>query len=141
MSEIIMGQVRFVVVTLCLGMILMLGYDILRFIRWIIPHNKVVVGGEDILYWSIMAIPAYAIFFIYNNGEIRWYGALAVFLGGILYEKGISRVIRRFGRRYLEKPKRKILEGISRLIHHINVKKKKKKLHKKEKKRLQNSGK
>lgn len=114
MSGIIMGQVRFVLVTLCLGMALMLGYDILRFVRWIIPHHKLLIGAEDILYWSLAAVPAYAVFFIYNNGEIRWYGALAVFLGGILYEQGISRVVRRFGHKYLEKPKKKILKGISR---------------------------
>lgn len=141
MSEIIMGQVRFVLVTLCLGMALMLGYDILRFMRWLIPHHKLLIGAEDILYWSLMAVPAYAVFFIYNNGEIRWYGALAVLLGGILYEQGISRVVRRFGRKYLEKPKNKILRGILKLVRYCNINKIYKKLQGKEKKRLQNTGK
>jgi len=139
-SGIIMGQVRFVLVTLCLGMALMLGYDILRFIRWIIPHHKLLIGAEDILYWSMAAVPAYAVFFIYNSGEIRWYGALAVFLGGTLYEQGISRVVRRLGHKYLEKPKKKILKGISRAAGYINTKRMQKKLYKREKKRLQNTG-
>ena len=141
MSEIIMGQVRFVLVTLCLGMALMLGYDILRFIRWIIPHHKLLIWAEDILYWSLMAVPAYVVFFIYNNGEIRWYGALAAFLGGILYEQGISRVVRRLGHKYLEKPKRKIQKGILKLIMYMNVRKMYKKIRKWEKKRLQNTDK
>lgn len=141
MSEIIMGQVRFVLVTLCLGMALMFGYDILRFMRWILPHHKLLIGAEDLLYWSVMAVPAYAVFFIYNNGEIRWYGALAVFLGALLYEQGISRVVRRLGNKYLEKPKRKILKGISKAIRYVNVKKVRKKLNKREKKRLQNTDK
>ena len=141
MSEIIMGQVRFVLVTLCLGMALMLGYDILRFIRWIIPHHKLLIWAEDILYWSLMAVPAYVVFFIYNNGEIRWYGALAAFLGGILYEQGISRVVRRLGHKYLEKPKRKIQKGILKLIRYMNVRKMYKKIRKWEKKRLQNTDK
>lgn len=141
MSEVIMGQVRFVLVTLCLGMLLMVGYDMLRFIRWIFPHHKVFVWAEDILYWSFAAVPAYAVFFIYNNGEIRWYGALAVFLGGILYEKGISRVVRRLGRRYLEKPKRWMLRVVKKLFHGLNVKHWYKKLNQKRKKRLQKTDK
>lgn len=123
MTEIIMGQVRFVLVTLCLGMLLMFGYDLWRFLRWIVPHHKVVVWVEDLLYWSLMAIPAYAVFFVYNDGEIRWYGALAVFLGGILYEKGISSVLRGFGRRYLEKPKRKLIRLFGKMRRHLSVKK------------------
>lgn len=128
MNEIIIGQVRFVLVTLCVGMLLMLGYDILRFMRWIIPHHKAVIVLEDIIYWTLVAIPTYAVFYIYNNGEIRWYGALAVFLGGILYENGISRVVRKLGRTYLEKPKRKITNIIVKIISCLNVKKMYKKL-------------
>lgn len=145
MTEIIMGQVRFVLVTLCLGMLLMFGYDLWRFIRWIIPHHKIVVWAEDILYWTLMAVPAYAVFFIYNNGEIRWYGALAVFLGGFLYEKGISSVLRRFGRRYLEKPKRKLGRFLSKIRKCFSLKRRVGKLQgkfqKKKKKALHSSDK
>lgn len=123
MSEIIMGQVRFVLVTLCLGMLLMTGYDIIRFVRWIIPHHKILVGVEDLLYWTAVSVPVFVVFYIYNNGEIRWYGALAVLLGGILYEKGISSVLRRFGRCYLEKPKRKLFGMFGRIIKYFRVKK------------------
>lgn len=145
MTEIIIGQVRFVLVTLCLGMALMLGYDFLRFVRWVIPHRKVVVWVEDLLYWGIMALPAYVVFFVYNDGEIRWYGALAVFLGAILYEKGISSVLRRFGRNYLEKPKRKLFRWISKTWRYFSVKKRIKKIREKvstgRKKALKSSGK
>ena len=111
MTEIIIGQVRFVLVTLCLGMTLMFGYDLWRFVRWVIPHHKVVVWVEDILYWLV----------------IRWYGALAVFLGGILYEKGISSVLRRFGRNHLDKPKRKLFQWISKVWKYFGVRKQLKK--------------
>lgn len=130
MTEIIMGQVRFVLVTLCLGMVLMLGYDFWRFARWVIPHHKMVVWAEDILYWCVMAVPAYAVFFIYNDGEIRWYGATAVFLGALLYEKGISSVLRRFGRNHLEKPKRRLFRWISKVRKYFSVKKQIKKIRK-----------
>ena len=149
MSVLIIGQVRFVLVTLCLGMSLMLGYDTLRFFRWLIPHHKFCIALEDILYWGLAAIPAYALFFYFNDGEIRWYGALAVFLGGILYENGISRIVRRFGRRYLEKPKRKLMGMLGKYIRSMHIKKMYKKSDeklynlplKKGKNQLQNEGK
>lgn len=115
MTEIILGQVQFVLVTALLGMILMAGYDIWRFLRWLIPHHKIVVMAEDIIYWSIMSIPAYIVFFIYNEGEIRWYGALAILIGGILYEKGISQVVRRFGYHHFTKPKNKLIHSVAKL--------------------------
>ena len=92
------------------------------------------------MYWSLMAVPAYAVFFIYNNGEIRWYGALAVLLGGILYEQGISRIVRGLGRKYLEKPKRKIQKGIVKVVRYMNVRKLYKKVHKREKKKIAKHG-
>lgn len=125
MTEIIMGQLRFVLVTLCLGMALMAGYDVWRLLRWLIPHHRLLVWIEDVLYWSVMSVPAYIVFFLYNDGEIRWYGALAVFVGGVLYEKGISRVVRRFGRRHLERPKQKLFcalaKGRRRIIRKITA--------------------
>lgn len=139
MSEIIMGQVRFLLVMLCLGMVLICGYDLLRFLRWLITHHKVVVWIEDILYWSLMSIPAYVVFFLYNDGEIRWYGVLAVILGGILYEKGISQVLRRLGNRYLEKPKRKFISWLSKMKKYLNVKKIVKKARRKKEKTIAKS--
>lgn len=145
MSAIIGGQVRFVLVTLCLGMGLMAGYDVLRLLRWIVPHPKWLVWLEDFLYWVAMAVPAYMVFFWYNDGAVRWYGAVAVFLGGILYEQGISRVVRRFGHRRLEKPKRRIMGGIYSVGKALSPRRWWKctlgKLHKKEKKGLHYSDK
>lgn len=114
MSEIIIGQVRFLLMTSLLGMALMGAYDVCRFLRWLLPHHGVVVALEDILFWTAASVPAYGMFYIYNNGEIRWYGALAVLLGGFLYEWGISRPVRRLGDRYLSRPKRKVFRFLGR---------------------------
>lgn len=114
MSEIIIGQVRFLLMTSMLGMALMGAYDVCRFVRWLLPHHGIVVALEDILFWTAASVPAYGMFYIYNDGEIRWYGALAVLLGGILYEWGISRPVRRLGDRYLSRPKRKVIRFLGR---------------------------
>lgn len=125
MTEIILGQVQFVLVTAFFGMVLMAGYDILRFLRWLIHHHKIVIMVEDICYWCIMSVPTYIVFFIYNEGEIRWYGALAILIGGILYEKGFSQPIRKFGYHHFTKPKNKLIRWLSKIRKLIPHKKKK----------------
>lgn len=119
MSEIIIGQVRFLLMTSLLGMALMGAYDVCRFVRWLIPHHRAAVALEDILFWAAASVPAYGLFFVYNDGEIRWYGALAVFLGGLLYERGISVPIRRLGNRYLTVPKKKLFRFLGRVRRRV----------------------
>lgn len=114
MSEIIIGQVRFLLMASLLGMALMVAYDVCRFLRWLIPHHRFVVALGDILFWTAVSVPAYGLFFIYNDGEIRWYGALAVLLGCLLYEKGISMPLRRLADYYLSIPRRKFIRLLGR---------------------------
>ncbi len=94
MSQVIEGQVNFVVAALCNGMLLIAGYDLLRLLRWIVPHSKAWVVMEDLLYWLLASVPTYYLFFCYNEGIIRWYGLLSLLAGGVLYERGISLPIR-----------------------------------------------
>lgn len=117
MTKIIVGQVCFVLITNCLGMALMAGYDLLRLLRWLIPRRKVICQAEDIVYWMVAAIPAYGVFWLYNDGYIRWYGVTATLVGGLLYEKGISRPVRKLGVKILEKPKKRLYEKIGKECH------------------------
>lgn len=94
MSKIILGQVTFLLVTLCCGMALIFFYEVLRLLRWISSHPAGLIWIEDILYWAVASIPVFYIFFIYNDGEIRWYGVLMLLMGAWLYEYGISRPVR-----------------------------------------------
>lgn len=103
MSQIIRGQIFFVLATLCCGMLLMALYDVLRFLRWLLPHSRGWVWIEDIIYWTWMAVPVYCLFFVYNEGIIRWYGLLGLLLGAVLYETGISLPIRGFLGKWADK--------------------------------------
>ncbi len=95
MSQVITGQVLFVLRTLCNGMLLMAGYDVLRLFRWMIPHGTVGVWMEDVLYWCLAALPTFWLFLSYNEGIIRWYGLLGLLAGAVLYETGISKPLRK----------------------------------------------
>lgn len=145
MNAEIIGQLRFLLLSLCLGMAYMAGYDILRLFRWLVPHNKGWVWIEDLIYWCLAAFPGFYVFFLFNQGVIRWYGILSVFLGALLYEMGISRVVRQWGNRIFLAKKRKIYRKIIQLKNRWKHFKTKRKnlcnLHKdfiKNKKRLQN---
>lgn len=100
MSEIIWGQVLFVLASLCSGMLLIACYDVLRLFRWLIPHGRLWLWLEDTLYWCLASVPIFYLFFSYNEGVIRWYGLLGILVGAILYETGISIPIRSWLGRY-----------------------------------------
>lgn len=107
MIELILGQVRFLLLSVCLGMGLMSGYELLHIVRWFFYHTKWLIWIEDIFYWCFAAIPAFIVLFVYNDGVIRWYGMLATLGGGILYEKGLGRPVRTFLARKLWNLRRK----------------------------------
>lgn len=107
MIALILGQVRFLLLSVCLGMALLFGYELLHMLRWIFVHRKWVIWVEDIFYWCLVAVPAFIVLFIYNDGVIRWYGMLATLGGGILYEKGLGRPIRLALAKMLYKPRRR----------------------------------
>lgn len=115
MREIIREQIYFQLTAVCIGMFLMTGYDILRLWRWIIPHGKIWVWWEDILYWTIMSIPVFVAFYQMIDGVPRWYGIAGMFAGGLLYEKGISLPVRRGVHRIFVKCNKKIGFRVAKL--------------------------
>ena len=96
-------------------MFLMFGYDILRLWRWFLPHGKIWVWVEDLLYWSLSGIPVFILFFRMIDGVPRWYGIVGMLAGGILYEAGISIPIRAGLHRILGKYNKKIGFRVAKL--------------------------
>lgn len=113
MSLEIAGQFRFLLASLCMGMALMAGYDVLRFVRFLVFHKKILIWFEDILYWCLASFPLFFAFFRLNQGNIRSYSMVALFGGAFLYEFGISRILRGWGNAFFQPKKRKIKRMIS----------------------------
>ncbi|MCH5268625.1 MAG: spore cortex biosynthesis protein YabQ [Lachnospiraceae bacterium] len=97
----------------------MLGYDGLRLLRWLFPHSKFWVAVQDLLYWCIMSVPAFALFFYLHDGQIRWYGLSALLGGIVLYEFGISSPIRRALSKRLDQVRYRIRRGIVRFFRFL----------------------
>ena len=91
MTEVILGQLRF----MCGGMAILAGYDVLRLFRWLVPHGTVWIAVEDLFFWGAASVPAFILFLKMHDGQIRWYGVVALLSGIVLYEVGISRPVRR----------------------------------------------
>lgn len=115
MSGEIISQFHFLLDSLCTGMALLAGYDVLRLLRFWISHGKVWIWVEDILYWCLVSVPVFYVFFRLNQGIIRWYGVAALSGGAIIYEYGFGRVIRAWGIKFFLPKKQKMKRAVQRL--------------------------
>lgn len=62
MTEVILGQLRFILWMMCGGMAILAGYDVLRLFRWLVPHGAVWIAVEDLFFWGAASVPAFILF-------------------------------------------------------------------------------
>ena len=116
MSEIIHGQVLYLLASTCCGMACMFLYGFVRIFELFLKKNMILKIIIDVLFWMALSIPVFYIFYEINSGIIRWYGVFMLFAGMILYEKGI----------YI--PAKKIIEKIIKKVYDNNIFKSRKSL-------------
>jgi spore cortex biosynthesis protein YabQ len=90
MNELIKSQLFIFLWSIVLGIGLAVTYDILRIIRRVIPHNKTVVGVEDVLFWMIASVIMFGYVFKSNSGVVRGFFFIGVCLGAVSYLKLVS---------------------------------------------------
>lgn len=73
------------------GVGLMVVYDFLRFLRFIIPHKPFWTGVEDFCFWIYAAVMTFGLLYELNEGILRGYAIAGVLLGMILYDRICSR--------------------------------------------------
>ena len=78
---------------LMVGGWLMLVYDLLRVLRLMIKHSSFVRGVEDFLFWIYAGIVTFMLLYEQNDGGLRLYAVVGVFLGMLLYDKIVSRFL------------------------------------------------
>lgn len=72
------------------GVLAGLIFDIFRISRKFIKTNDIITYIEDIAFWMVVGIIMLLTAFYFNNGEIRGYIFLGMFLGATLYFLTIS---------------------------------------------------
>ena len=90
MSESIIKEVEFLGYSLLSGVLILILYDILRIFRRVIIHSAGAIGFEDFVYWMLVTFLIFSMMFRENNGAIRWFSVLGIFLGMVLYNMTIS---------------------------------------------------
>ena len=93
MAWLIYDEVKLFGICFVLGMILAFIYDLFRIFRMLIRHSDFLVDLEDLIYWLITAWMVFQTLFQYNQGALRGYAFLGMFLGVLFYALTISRIL------------------------------------------------
>lgn len=75
---------------LCMGAFITSIYDILRVFRRVIPHGRMAISLEDIIFWLYSAIKVFLLMHRESNGTLRWFAVLGALTGMLLYKKTVS---------------------------------------------------
>lgn len=98
----------FAIYMLC-GIVIGIGFDIFRVLRKSFRTSDMVTYIEDILFGILTGIFLIIMLFIFNNGQLRFFIFVAIFLGLLLYLLTISK--------YFIKINVIILAFIKKLVH------------------------
>lgn len=90
MNEVILVELRFFVISILWGCLIVIIYDCLRIIRNLIKHNKLTVALEDIVYWIICGFLIFQMMYKHNNGIIRTFSILGMLIGMLIYKYSFS---------------------------------------------------
>ncbi len=93
MNEAIIVEVQFFLVSILWGGLIIVFYDCLRITRKVIKHKEFFIALEDVLYWVISSLLIFNMMYKQNNGIIRAFSILAMFIGMILYHNLFSELI------------------------------------------------
>lgn len=75
------------------GAIIGIIFDIFRILRQSFKTPNIITYIEDVLFWLIATFSVIYSLFVFNNGEIRGYLFIGLFLGVVLYLLFFSKII------------------------------------------------
>ena len=81
--------------SLVLGGLMGLSYDVVRCLRRLVAHNLLFVSLEDFVYWFVWTIIIIDSIVRYNYGELRLYIFVFLIAGFVVYRTTIGWVIMR----------------------------------------------
>lgn len=96
MNILVSDQLYIFIWAIIFGGLLGFFYDIIRVFRRILPHEKLAIGVEDIIFWFIAAIIIFGYIFNTNDGVMRGFIFIGLSLGVIIYMLLFSRIFVEF---------------------------------------------
>lgn len=89
----VLSQANLFLIFVINGVIIGLLFDIFRILRKSFKTSDIITTTEDILFWIITGIIILYSVFVFNNGEIRFFMFIGIFLGVGLYMLLLSHYI------------------------------------------------
>ena len=90
MSEYIRYEIVLFFQFACIGAVLLLFYDLLLALKKVLPHGKAAAAAEDLLFWIIAALFVFGAAYRTNQGSLRSFLLLGLFLGALLCHCTVS---------------------------------------------------
>ena len=91
MKEAVTGQLFFFAASIGFGACLLFLYDIIRSFRRVFIHKSFHSVVEDVVFWILVGVLSFRFLCWYNQGELRGFFFLGLFLGMAVYYGGISK--------------------------------------------------
>lgn len=85
MSEEIILEVKFFLISIVCGILMLIVYDILRILRRVIKHPGYLVALEDLLFWISGSFFIFTMIYKENYGILRSFSILGMVLGMVFY--------------------------------------------------------
>ena len=92
-SESILTEARFLMISILSGAALIFFYDIFRILRRVMEHGTVWIAIEDFFYWLACAILFCAMLYKENDGLVRGFAMGGLFLGMLGYNRFVSPIV------------------------------------------------
>lgn len=93
MSTFALNQIQVFLIFIFCGVLIGFLFDIFRILRKSFKTPDTITYIEDILFWLLTCLLLAYTIFRYNNGEIRFYIFVGIFIGSMLYMLLISKYI------------------------------------------------
>ncbi len=90
MNYAITIEVRFFLISILCGALVLLVYDVLRILRRIIKHNYFFIAVEDLIFWVTAGIFIFVMMYRENDGIIRSFSIMGMAIGMVLYHYILS---------------------------------------------------
>jgi spore cortex biosynthesis protein YabQ len=93
MNKAISVELRFFLISVLWGCIVLAAYDALRVLRRLIKHNSIIIAIEDLIFWISASFFIFSMIYRMNNGSIRGFSIMGMCAGMLLYHYILSEAV------------------------------------------------
>lgn len=101
MNQAMVGDVRFFLASVLLGVIAAFCYDLLRVWRRFYKQSLFFVSLQDFIYWFLLGLAGFRLIYSYNAGTLRLFVFLGIGFGVLLYSVTLGRFVVKYGLKLL----------------------------------------